>query len=159
MSQRDDKQFLSLYQTYRYENQLKFYRDRHTEFNKANKEAITIGIVLMVVTTLMAGFASFFDAPELRLICLLVAAICPILATALVGYNTLYGFEQQAKLYQDTINNLLKVYALDPDLRQGLSDNEFAKALEDYVCKVEETFLIEQGHWGQLARSMKPPEA
>jgi SMODS and SLOG-associating 2TM effector domain 1 len=158
MSQRDDKQFLKLYQTYRYEDQLHFYRSRQTEFTTANAEGTAISIGLMFLAAAIGGIASSVTIPWLKLTCLLVAAICPILSTALAGYSVLYGFELQAKLYQDTINNLLKAHAHEPSLKQGLSNADFAQALNDYISEVENTFLVEQGQWGQVARKMKPSE-
>jgi len=154
MSQRDDEQFLSLYQTYRYEDQLKFYQHRRAEFSAANTQAVNISIGLIFLSAVAAGVATYIDLPWLRLIFLLVAAISPILSTALAGYSALYGFEQQAKLYQDTVDNLLRIHTFELDS----SDTRFSEALDDYVHEVEKTFLVEQGQWGQLAREMKPPE-
>ncbi len=157
MNQRDGQQFLKLYQIYRYENQLNFYGSRRREFTKAQTQAITISIGLIFLAALAGALASI-DIPWLKLTCLLAAAICPLLATALAAYNALYAFEQQAKLYQDTINNLLPARAFAPDVKQGLSDAEFAEQLNKYVQEVENIFLVEQGQWGQLAKRMRPPE-
>ena len=157
MNQRDDQQFLKLYQIYRYENQLGFYRSRRGEFTKAQTQAITISIGLIFLAALAGAIASI-DIPWLKLTCLLAAAICPLLSTALAAYNALYAFEQQAKLYQDTINNLLQARVFAPDVKQGLSDVEFAEQLNKYVPEVENIFLVEQGQWGQLAKKMTPPE-
>ena len=96
--------------------------------------------------------------PWLRLVCLLAAAICPVLSTAFAAYNALYAFERQAKLYRDTVNNLLQAHALSPDLKQGLSEDDFIQELGKFVHEAENIFLVEQGQWGQLGRKMKPPE-
>lgn len=156
MSQRDDKQFLALYTTYRYEDQLKFYEVRHEEFEVANIQAVTISIVLIFLTALTAGVASSTNVPWLKLTCLLIAAISPILSSALAGYSALYGFEQQAKLYQDTINNLKQARVREPQL--DLSDAS-AQQVNEYIQEIENVLLVEQGQWGQLARELKPSEA
>jgi hypothetical protein len=156
MSQRDDKQFLALYIKYRYEDQLKFYEIRHEEFEAANSQAVTISIVLIFVTALTAGVASSTNLPWLKLTCLLIAAVCPILSSALAGYNALYGFEQQAKLYQDTINNLQKVRVRESQLELSAVS---AQQINEYVQEIENVLLVEQGQWGQLARQLKPSEA
>jgi SMODS and SLOG-associating 2TM effector domain 1 len=156
MSQRDDKQFLALYTTYRYEDQLKFYKVRHEEFEVANTQAVTISIVLIFLTALTAGVASSTNVTWLKLTCLLIAAISPILSSALAGYSALYGFEQQAKLYQDTINNLRKARVREPQL--DLSEAS-AQQVNEYIQEIENVLLVEQGQWGQLARELKPSEA
>ena len=155
MSQRDDEQFLVLYTAYRYEDQLKFYEVRHEEFEVANIQAVTISIVLIFLTALTAGVASSTNVAWLKLTCLLIAAISPILSSALAGYSALYGFEQQAKLYQDTINNLKKARVREPQL--DLSDAS-AQQVNEYIQEIENVLLVEQGQWGQLARDLTPPE-
>jgi hypothetical protein len=157
MSQHEDQQFLRLYQKYRYEDQLDFYKRRHGEFTKAQAQAIFLSIGLMFIVCL-AGALEQIEVPWLKLTCLLAAAICPILSTAFAAYNTLYAFEQQAKLYQDTLNNLQRARVLLADLEQGLSNDDFAVHLGSYVQTVENIFLAEQGQWGQLAKKMKSAE-
>jgi hypothetical protein len=157
MTQRNDKEFLELYQIHRYKDQLQFYKDRRGEFTKAQTQAISISIGLIFLAAIAGVFEST-DVSWLKIVCLLLAAICPVFATTLAAYSTLYGFEQQAKLYQDTINNLQRARVLEPDVQQGLSDADFAEQVNKYVHEVEHTFLVEQGQWGQLARKMKPSE-
>ncbi len=157
MDRHEDRQFLNLYQSYRYENQLNFYKSRQREFTSAQTQAITISIGLIFLAA-FAGALESIDIPWLRLTCMLAAAICPVLSTALAAYNALYAFEQQAKLYQDTTHNLLQTRVLAPDIKRGLSDFEFADQLNEYVHEVESIFQAEQGQWGQLAKKMRSPE-
>ncbi len=157
MNQLDDQQFLKLFQDYRYEHQLNFYKARRIEFTKAQTQAIIISIGLIFLAAAAGAFASV-SGSWLKVACLLVAAIFPVLSTAIAGYSVLYAFEQQAKLYQDTINNLLLARSLAPNIKQGLSDTDFTAQLDKYVNEVEKIFLAEQGQWGQLAKLMKPSE-
>ena len=132
MSQIDHTQFLEIYQKHRYDNQCAFYETRRKSFDTS----ITIIVWL-------------------RLSLLLLAAILPVLSTAMAGYSALYAFEQQAKLYQDTLINLHYVRALNPNLKPGLDMPEFERELNKYVEEVEKILVAEQGQWGQLAKSMK----
>ncbi len=159
MGQRDDQAFFKLYQKYRYEDQFKFYKNRRLEFEKARTQAIWASIGLMFLAA-VAGSLEPINIPWLKLTALLLAAICPVLSTAIAAYDALYAFEQQAKLYQDTINVLSQARALapDPKVKPVLSDEEFAQELSKYVHEVEKIFLVEQGQWGQLAKKMKPHE-
>lgn len=153
-----EREFLSFYQHYRYNEQMGWYRGRVTEFKKAQTQARKGGIGLMVIVTLASGLASFSPGSLLRPISLIIAAICLILYTALAAYTALYAFEQQAKLYEDTTYTLAEAHTTSPDLQEGLSEEDFAEQLHEYVDKVENTYLVEQGQWGQLAERMKPPE-
>lgn len=157
MNQRDDRQFLKLFQDYRYEDQLNFYRARRIEFTKAQTQAIIISIVLIFLAAI-AGVLASVSGSWPKVVFLLVAAIFPVLSTAIAGYSVLYAFEQQAKLYQDTLNNLLLARSLAPDVKPGLSDADFTAQLDKYVIEVEKIYLAEQGQWGQLAKLMKPSE-
>jgi len=158
MSQRDDKQFFELYQAERFEDQLGYYKRTREEFERAKTEAV-IGSILLIFLAGAAGIAaSSVGLHWLKVLFLLFAAIFPIFSTALAAYSALYGFEQQAKLYQDTINNLLRARALAPIPGQNLTEAEFTRLLNDYVQEVEKTFQKEQGQWGQLAEHMRPAE-
>jgi len=116
----------------------------------------------MGLTALAGGLASVGDIPSwLKLLCLVLAALLPVLSTTIAAYNTLYGFEQQAKLYQDTINALLRAHVFAPHFSTEAASGE-TEARQDvnrYVQEVEEIFLVEQGQWGQLAKTLKPHEA
>jgi len=155
MNRHSAQEFLKLFQVYRYENQLKFYQERQIEFTKAQTQAISISIGLIFFAAAAGALASVSES-WLKVACLLVAAIFPVLSTAIAGYSVLYAFEQQAKLYQDTINNLLLARSLEPDIQPELSDTDFIDQLDKYVHEIEKIFLAEQGQWGQLAKTMKP---
>lgn len=154
ISQRNDKQFFELYQEHRFKDQLCFYKGAQKEFNCAKTEAVYGSITLIFLAGVAGIVASSVAIPWLKLLFLLLAAIFPIISTALAGYITLYGFEQQAKLYQDAIIKLHRA----PVPQDNLAESEFARQLNDYVLKVEEIFQKEQDQWGQLAEHMKPPE-
>lgn len=156
MNQRDH-QFLQLYQQHRYNDQYRFYENRHKEFGKANTQAIVATIVLMFLTTVTGVVASTSVPFWLKLPCLLLAAIFPVLSTTLAAYGALYAFEQQAKLYQDTIIALSQTQLLSPEMKQGLDETAFIQASSQYIHEVENIFLVEQGQWGQLAKKMRPP--
>lgn len=161
MSQYDVHQYFTLYQKYRYEHQRNFYSSRSEEFEKARTQAVWFNILLMSLTALTGGLATITSIPSwMKLLCLLLAAMLPVLSTAVTAYNTLYGFEQQTKLYQDAFNGLLEAYLAAPDsaVRPAMSEAEFSRLVDSYVHSVEKVFHMEQGQWGQLAKKMKPPE-
>jgi hypothetical protein len=159
MNQYDARDFLELYQAERFEDQLAYYTRTREEFERAKTEAV-VGSILLIFLAGLAGIAaSSVTTPWLKLVFLLLAAVLPICSTTLAGYNALYGFEHQAKLFQDTINALIRARALAPRPDQGLPEAEFTRLLNEYVKEVEKTFQKEQGQWGQLAEHLKLSEA
>ncbi len=160
MNQADTQVFFAIYQRYRYEDQSKYYSGRHQEFEKAHAEATWISIILMGLTVLAGGLQAVSIIPAwFRLTCALLAAILPVLSTAITAYSGLYGFEQQAKLYNDTVESLTDA---EQDLMSaslsGLDEAHYAQRVHKYVSDVEKVFQIEQGQWGQLAKRLKTQE-
>ena len=158
MSQTEDQQFFELYRAKRFEDQLAFYMSRSDEFTKAQKEAVIGSIILIFLSGVAGVIAASVTINWLKLSLFLVAAILPIFSTALAAYSTLYGFDHQAKLYQDTIKSLNHASVLAPIPGHNRTDSEFAHQLHGYVQEVENIFLKEQGQWGQLAERFKAPE-
>lgn len=158
MDHHDNQEFLKLYEKYRYLHQLDFYTARQAEFAKAKTQVVIVGVTLMLLATIVGIVASSTTLFWLKLTCLIIAAISPVLYTTLTAYSALYGFEQQAKLYRDTTYALLQTHATSPDLHEGLTEEQYRKELDQYILKVENIFLVEQGQWGQLAKKMRPSE-
>lgn len=154
VEQQATEQFLDLYQSRRHEDQLTFYTNRVKEFTNAQRQALWFSIGLVFATAL-AGALEGITTSWLRTTLLLIAAICPILSTALAGYTALHGFTQQAKLYRDARNNLMHIRVpASPDDQPGKLDIE---AISTYVSQVEGVLQREHGFWGQLAEGMTPP--
>lgn len=160
MSQQNIHEFFSLYQKYRFEHQIDFYRRRVKEFEQARTQALWISICLLVLTVLTGSIGSFNNIPFwLKLSCQLAAAIFPVLSTVIAAYTSLYGFEQQAKLYDDGIDNLVDARDdLEPSVLASLDENQFTHRVNKYVEDVEKVFHDERGQWGQLAKKFKPQD-
>ncbi|GAC1618257.1 MAG: hypothetical protein NVS4B11_08200 [Ktedonobacteraceae bacterium] len=137
-----------------------FYDSRIKEFERAHTQATWISIILMGLTVLTGSIGSTNNIPAwLKLACQLAAAIFPVLSTVVAAYNSLYGFEQQAKLYEDSIENLLEAkHDLMPNSLASLDEGQFTSRVDKYVKDVEKVFRVEQGQWGQLAKKLKPHE-
>ena len=148
------KQFLSLYQTYRHDDQIEFYDLRSEEFEKANTQAIYLTATLMILTAIVSLLiaASLFEP---KWVLAVLGVFLPALSTALTAYTTLCSFEPQSKLYRDALNALrkAKASALEPELA---TDIDVDAKLAAYVNQVEEIFRKEQGQWGQLISEIKP---
>jgi SMODS and SLOG-associating 2TM effector domain 1 len=151
-------QFLNLYQTYRHKDQAGFYQARCMEFERARRQAIITAGVLMLLTTMV----SIFTATGLfwpKWVWAALGVFLPALSTALTAYNSLFGFEQQLKLYQDASRALHRAEADSYGLRQAVDEVDYPKRIEAYVKQVEEILHKEQGQWGQLTSDIKLIEA
>ena len=160
MSNTNKDDFFNLYQNHRYEDQLTFYSDRVEEYHNAHDQAILISIILVTVTAIAAAFGAIPSfSGGIKLALQFVAVILPILSTAIIGYDGLYDFEQQAKFYRDSIDNLILARKhLEPAVLDSLDAGEYAKRVEQYVKDVERVFSDEQGQWGQLAKKPNPQQ-
>ncbi len=156
----DTKAFLALYQKHRFEEQSKYYGGRQREFERAQTQAKWISIIFMSITFLAGSLQAVGTPPGwLRLTYLLLAALLPVFSTAITAYSSLYGFEQQAKLYKDTVENLEDAQSeLLFDNLSALDEAHYTQRVHKYVSEVEKVFHDEQGQWGQLARRLKPQE-
>jgi SMODS and SLOG-associating 2TM effector domain 1 len=150
-----DEQFLVLYQRHRFEDQQRWYDQRRAEFDAAHSQVVTLTAGLMVLAA--AALASA-DVGGLKLLWSVLAVVFPGLSTALAAYNGLYAFEQQAKLYRDAANTLLRAGADVPTVQRGLAETGYRDALRVYIEQTEGIFRREQGQWGQLVSEIKPIE-
>ncbi len=157
MNQHDTIRFFQLYHRYRHEHQINYYLSRQKEFTRAQNQAIwlSIGLIFLAALASALGTSSIF---WLKSICLFLAAICPVLSTTLAGYNALYAFEQQAKIYRDARQNLEMLNVKAPDIQQIQDEAEFARQLSAYIQETETVLQTEHGYWGQLAKNMKPSD-
>lgn len=157
MSQRN-KEFMMLYQEYRYKDQVKFYKERSQEFKDAHNQVLNLTGAIMFATALVSLATASLQASVWTPVLAILAIGLPALSTALAAYNELFAFERQSKLYQDAEKALHSALAESPDLKPGLGDSEYATAVGVYVNVIEGIFRKEQGQWGQLQSQAKMAE-
>jgi Tfp pilus assembly protein PilN len=154
MSDRN-KQFMNLYQKYRYEHQRNFYDARIKEFKSAHRQIILLTGLIMFLTAVTATLTAVIEAPDWKPVLAVLAIVFPALSTALAAYNELFAFERQSKLYGDAERALHRALADAPDMKQGIGESEYDSAVGAYVNEIEDIFRKEQGQWGQLASEIK----
>jgi hypothetical protein len=140
-------QILDLYRVARLQDQLRFYEKRRTQFDRAHGQLLVASAVVLGATSTVSALAG--TQIKGKLIWAVLAAILPVLATALAGYGALFAFERLAKLYGDAVRNLGLLE--EPDLSQAADDRAAHEALAKYVEQVEKVLRDEQSQWGQLA--------
>jgi hypothetical protein len=133
-----------LYEIDRLRDQLTYYADTAKEYDRAARQAAKLTAALLAA----AGVAAFLSSTHLLGHWggwAIIAAIAPILASALAGYEGLYGYDRNAKLYSDAAANLATLE------RVG------APSLAELAFAAEGVMRREQSQWGQLALEAEPP--
>jgi SMODS and SLOG-associating 2TM effector domain 1 len=155
MSERDEE-FLRCYQAHRFEDQLRWYEGRISEFNRARGQVNWLSWLVLVATA-AAAFAGGADL-EHKALWSTAATVLPAIATMLAAYDGLYSFERIAKLYQDATDAMGVARADSPAVRHVPPEHSVA-ALTNYVNEIEAVFRKEQGQWGQLTKEPPPKES
>lgn len=149
---RDPKVLFELYARSRHEDQLRYYRGRVGVYERALTQlGFWTAIVLIGASTAAALAGNGVADVHVWAV---LAIVLPALATVLSAYGALFGFEQQAKLYNDAASALQRAKRDAPDVEHAADPYE---ALRDYVEQVEEILRREQSQWGQFASEQKPP--
>ena len=145
MSSRAD-QVLDLYRSARLEDQLGYYQNRRTQFERAHGQLLIASAVLLGAASTVSALAG--AEIEGKLVWAVMAAILPVISTAFVAYGALFAFDRHAKLYADAARNLGLLE--QPDLSRP-GDGPAEESVTRYVEQVEKVFRAEQAQWGQLA--------
>jgi hypothetical protein len=135
-------QFREFYGKLRIADQRRFYEERRDEYAVAHRQAILLRGALLLGAA-VAGVTGQLTTDAARAACAVTAAVLAALAAALTAFETLIGFPQLRKLYDDAAFNLASAeidWTADPD-------ENVSSAIE----RVEQIFRDERGQWGQLA--------
>jgi predicted trehalose synthase len=148
-------QLLSFYRKHRIDDQLGFYTDRRTLFDRAANQALAVSAVLLGFTTAVAALTGTNVGPVW--LWSILATVLPAASTALTSYSSLYAFEQQAKIYGDAVRAVHAAAraVVDPDPAAPRSPEQGAAEL---VKRVEAVFRQEQAQWGQLTSQIQIPD-
>lgn len=142
-----DAQLLAFYQRERIEDQLRYYRDRRDQFDRAVGQALALSAMLLGFSSAVGALAGA-DSGWTGLWTTL-ATVLPAVATALAAYTALYAFEQQSKIYGDAIRAVHAASRRNPP--PGPGDGEpTGDAVTELVQRVETALRQEQSQWGQL---------
>jgi SMODS and SLOG-associating 2TM effector domain 1 len=132
-----------LYAAHRLADQLDYYDRTAREYERAARQSAKLTAALLAA----GGIAAFLSSTHLAGQWggwAIIAAVAPVLATALAGYEGLYGYERNAKLYADAVAGLTKL------------NETGAPSLAELAVEAEGVMRREQSQWGQLALEAEP---
>jgi hypothetical protein len=148
MSERDTE-FLRFYHEHRVEDQLRFYRSRLDQFDRATGQSLFISAAILgfasgagALAGTSTGWASGWAA---------VAAILSAVSTALAAYVALYAFEQQSKIYGDAVRAVRAAARMRPGPGADPGDQD----VSELARRVEQVLRQEQSQWGQLTTQIQ----
>jgi hypothetical protein len=143
-----NRQLLAFYEKHRISDQLRFYRNRRELFDRATGQALALAATLLGFSSAASalagadiGWTAVWSA---------LATILPAAASALAGYNAVYAFEQQSKIYADAIRAVHAASRPRPDLDAAQGGRSPEECVAELVKRVEAAFRQEQAQWGQL---------
>src|SRR5581483_10439564 len=99
-----EQEFFHLYRRYRFEDQRQYYHARAEELERSIRQAQSLTTALMTIVIVANAIETI--SPWLRVVGSILAALCPILASALTSYTELYAFEAESKLYGEAASQL-----------------------------------------------------
>ena len=143
-----------LYRVHRLTPQKQWYEARFEEFRQARNQARTIAASLLVVAAGAAAAASA-DLGGGRQWWAVAAAIVGAFATALTGYEAVYGFDRQARNYEQAIGMMSRL-ELTVDFDGATAPDEARAAT--VVAEIEDELLREVRGWATMSatRSLFP---
>ena len=139
------------YGEHRIEDQLRFYTDRRSLFDRATDQATALAAVLGGAATVVAVLAGTGTGSWWTVL----ATVLPAAVTAVTAYSTLYAFEQQSKIYGDAARAVraARRHVPAPGAPARSADQDAA----EWVARVEAVFRQEQAQWGQLTSQIESP--
>lgn len=149
MSERE-RQLLDVYAERRLTDQRRYYDQRRDEYQRASGQLALVTAALVAVGG-VAGVLAGADAFGGHAAWAIVAVAAPALATAVAAYETLFGFEENAKIFGDAFAALRLA-----ELRRPAGPDD-PGAIRAWVEEVEGILQREQGRWGQLTGDAEPP--
>jgi hypothetical protein len=144
-----ERQLASAYREHRLRHQRRYYDARREEYQRASGQLALLTATLLALGG-VAGVLSSADALGARDGWAILAAAAPALGTALVGYEAVFGFERNVKIFGDASAALQLA-----ELQRPQPDD--AAAIGAWIEQVEAILQREQAQWGQLAADAEQP--
>jgi len=148
MAEREQEEFLGLYDTYRVTDQLCWYRSRADEYRDADRQGFNVvqGLLSAAAVCGVAATAGF--EPQAMGI---TAAVLSALATLVTGWTSLMGFRENAELYEAAAARLAHAR---PDRHAAANSPQ---ATVQYVDAVEGVLLGEVQGWSEKWAGLVTP--
>jgi hypothetical protein len=149
LSEREAKLRAELYLQQRLEYQDDYYQRRISEFTFNSDRMLWVSAGLMGMSTVISSYSVMADRPFFAFL----TALLPAFAAAISAFRSLYQWQRQAQLYEDSWLALQQARLALPD-EDFIDMGDYPRYFPDLVRATEEVLRNEAGQWGQLERAV-----
>jgi hypothetical protein len=134
-----------LYLQQRLEYQDDFYQRRIAEFTFNSDRMLWFTAGLMGISTVISSYSVVSDRP----LAAFITALLPAFAAAISAFRSLYQWQRQAQIYEDTWLALQQARLAMPD-EDYIQTEDYKVYFPQLVRMTENVLRNEAGQWGQL---------
>ena len=145
LSEEEARLRTALYVQQRINYQDAFYRSRIAEFTFNSDKMLWVSAGLMGISTVISSYSVVAD----KVFFAFLTALLPAFATAVSAFRSLYQWQRQAALYEDTWLALQQARLAMPD-EDYLDEGDYQRYFPELVKRAEEILQGEASQWGQM---------
>jgi hypothetical protein len=134
-----------VYLQQRLDYQDSFYKSRMREFNFNADVMLLVTAGLMGFSTILSSYSVVSDQPLYAFL----TALLPAFAAAVSAFRSLYQWQRQASLYEDSWLSLQKARLAMPD-SDFMQPGDYQRFFPQLVRQAEAVLRNEASQWGQL---------
>lgn len=145
LSEEEARLRTQLYIRQRINYQDNFYRSRIAEFTFNADKMLWVSAGLMGISTVISSYSVMAD----KAIFAFLTALLPAFAAAVSAFRSLYQWQRQASIYEDTWLALQQARLAMPD-EDYLEPGDYSRYFPQLVLQTEEVLRAEARQWGQM---------
>ena len=145
LSEEEARLRTQLYIRQRINYQDSFYRSRIAEFTFNADKMLWVSAGLMGISTVISSYSVMAD----KAIFAFLTALLPAFAAAVSAFRSLYQWQRQASIYEDSWLALQQARLVMPD-EDYLEPGDYSRYFPQLVLQTEEVLRAEARQWGQM---------
>lgn len=140
-----------LYVQQRIDYQDSYYERRIAEFTFNSDKMLWVSAGLMGISTILSSYSVLSD----KAVYALITALLPAFAAAVSAFRSVYQWQRQAAVYEDSWLALQQARLALPD-EDFLQPDDYARHFPRLVQRVEDVLRAEASQWGQIELGSSP---
>ena len=140
-----------LYTQQRIDYQDSYYQRRLDEFSFNADKMLWVSAGLMGFSTILSSYSILSD----KSIYALITVLLPAFAAAVSAFRSLYQWQRQAAVYEDSWLALQQARLAMPD-EDFLQPGDYARYFPHLVQRTEDVLQAEASQWGQIEQGTSP---
>lgn len=151
LSEEEARLRTQLYIRQRLNYQDTFYRRRIAEFTFNSDKMLWVSAGLMGISTVISSYSVMADKAFFAFL----TALLPAFAAAVSAFRSLYQWQRQAAIYEDSWLALQQARLAMPD-EDYLQPGDYSRYFPQLVLQTEEVLRGEASQWGQMEQVRSP---